>query len=417
MKLGARRTGQTACALGSMLLVSCGDPNQGSGAVPTSQGEGRPEEEQAPDFDTLSQLGYADWSDEDASEGHLQGVVHHEPELSCPGYDLFVNLPDATVVLMSVSGNELQRWTPPEPSRGLNARLMPSGDLLLIGRDHSPDAYGEGYLARMSWEGELDWKADIGAHHDVEPLTGDRLIVLTEKVRYEFEPWKHCGLRDMGVLLMDGAGRTIKELFLYPSLASDPDRLQLVHGKAKKRTSPADVLHVNSVDWIEGSVKDPLHPAHGRRVILMAVRHQHAVAMVDWDDGSLVWAWGQGRVLFPHDARLLGNGNVLLFDNGAAQRPWSRILEVDPRTDKVVWRYRAENPEDFYSEARGTCQRLANGNTLVSESDEGSAFEVTPEGRVVWRFLSPFRGEASGRGRLRMEHYEPAYVEAILERH
>ena len=30
-----------------------------------------------------------------------------------------------------------------------------------------------------------------------------------------------------------------------------------------------------------------------------------------------------------------------------------------------------------------------NGNTLVSVSDEGEAFEVAPDGEVAWRFWNP----------------------------
>jgi hypothetical protein len=38
----------------------------------------------------------------------------------------------------------------------------------------------------------------------------------------------------------------------------------------------------------------------------------------------------------------------------------------------------------FLSRIRGMCQRLANGNTLVVNSDGGEVFEVTPDREVVW---------------------------------
>ena len=49
----------------------------------------------------------------------------------------------------------------------------------------------------------------------------------------------------------------------------------------------------------------------------------------------------------------------------------------------------AAEPQSFYSMARGANQRLANGNTLVTESDDGRLFEITSEGEVVWEFLNP----------------------------
>jgi hypothetical protein len=34
---------------------------------------------------------------------------------------------------------------------------------------------------------------------------------------------------------------------------------------------------------------------------------------------------------------------------------------------------------------------LANGNTLITESDNGRAFEVTDDGQVVWEFHNQHR--------------------------
>ena len=40
----------------------------------------------------------------------------------------------------------------------------------------------------------------------------------------------------------------------------------------------------------------------------------------------------------------------------------------------ILWEYRAEG---FYTLSQGYAQRLANGNTLVTESERGRAFEIT----------------------------------------
>ena len=34
-------------------------------------------------------------------------------------------------------------------------------------------------------------------------------------------------------------------------------------------------------------------------------------------------------------------------------------------------------------------QRLPNGNTLITESDRGYVFEVSPDHDIVWRFANP----------------------------
>jgi hypothetical protein len=139
--------------------------------------------------------------------------------------------------------------------------------------------------------------------------------------------------------------------------------------------------------------EDPLYSLSN---LLLCVRHQDSVAIVDWDRKELLWAWGRGELSGPHDATLLPNGNVLIFDNGL-DRGWSRVVEVDPRSDETVWEYRAPKPEDFYSRAQGAAQRLPNGNTLITDSDSGLLFEVTPEGEIVWEYRNTNRSERGER--------------------
>jgi hypothetical protein len=45
---------------------------------------------------------------------------------------------------------------------------------------------------------------------------------------------------------------------------------------------------------------------------------------------------------------------------------------------------------------RSAQERLANGNTLITESEGGRLFEVTPEGEIVWEYLNPVRGGEDG---------------------
>ena len=39
----------------------------------------------------------------------------------------------------------------------------------------------------------------------------------------------------------------------------------------------------------------------------------------------------------------------------------------------------------------GTTERLSNGNTMITETNNGRAFEVTPAGEIVWEFFNPYR--------------------------
>ena len=68
----------------------------------------------------------------------------------------------------------------------------------------------------------------------------------------------------------------------------------------------------------------------------------------------------------------------------------SRALEVNPKTNEIVWEYKDENLQNFYSAICSSAERLPNGNTLICESTSGRIFEVTPKKEIVWEFVSPF---------------------------
>ena len=66
----------------------------------------------------------------------------------------------------------------------------------------------------------------------------------------------------------------------------------------------------------------------------------------------------------------------------AALRDYSRVLEIDPVSLKIVWQYTPREagflePMDsnrFYSPFISSAQRLPNGNTLITEGSDGRVF-------------------------------------------
>ena len=60
--------------------------------------------------------------------------------------------------------------------------------------------------------------------------------------------------------------------------------------------------------------------------------------------------------------------------------------------EQPVWSYTAPTKTDFYSMLLSSAQRLSNGNTLISSGSNGTLFEVTPAGEVVWKYVNPMKG-------------------------
>lgn len=101
---------------------------------------------------------------------------------------------------------------------------------------------------------------------------------------------------------------------------------------------------------------------------------------------------------------LPGAGNILIFNNGIG-RDYSSVDEIVPPVDSTgnysiapsaafgpsapTWTYVGNPRSSFYSAEISGAQRLANGNTLITEGVKGNLFEVTAAGEMVWRYVNP----------------------------
>jgi hypothetical protein len=156
-------------------------------------------------------------------------------------------------------------------------------------------------------------------------------------------------------------------------------------------------------------------------------RQTNIVFIISRETGKIVWKMGPeytvpelkeiGQVIGQHHAHVIpaglpGAGNVMLFDNGGnagygtpnpgsptgvnnARRDFSRVIEFDPTTLKIAWSYPKPGPGpapggSLYSSFVCSAQRLPNGNTMITEGNDGRLIEVTPEGETVWEYLSPY---------------------------
>ncbi len=377
------RPGQTL-ALGYLAAVLLLGAGCGPSGDPPSDSD--PSESQV---DALRALPYASFSDDEADPDQ-EGVTRHDPSRAEPGYNLYTLRPLCAAELVDMSGALLHRWSGESCKTWNRSVLLPNGDLLVVGDDlRGP------FLMRLDWSGEIVWKQDLEAHHDVEVTPANVLLVLTHDVRPAMVDGREARIRDDYLTLLDQSGALLERRSLFDLITAEhADVLEWVRPREGHLSS--DLLHSNSAEWMDQEHLFGTDALYADNHVLVSFRHQDMVAIFDWDEEQMVWWWGKGELLGPHDATLLESGSILIFDNGLG-RDWSRLVEVDPRTDEIVWEYRAEEPESFYSGALGAAQRLSNGNTLVAHSSRGRAFEVTPDGDIVWEFFVPHLKEEGGR--------------------
>jgi len=119
--------------------------------------------------------------------------------------------------------------------------------------------------------------------------------------------------------------------------------------------------------------------------IMVSFRNTSTVGIVDRATGNFSWKLGYDVLSQQHDPNMLENGNILIFDNGSHRksdaRTPSRVIEVDPATDEIVWEYRDQPAFNFFSPYISGARRLPNGNTLITEGNFGRLFQVTPKVR------------------------------------
>jgi arylsulfotransferase ASST len=151
--------------------------------------------------------------------------------------------------------------------------------------------------------------------------------------------------------------------------------------------------------------------------VLMSFPTASKVIRIDRRTGAITWRLGPPMVAFQHAPTPLANGTVLIFDNGVHRLdnalPFSRVIEVDPATDAIVWRYQDSPPINFYNPRQGNARRLENDNTLICEAQFGRFFEVTREGELVWEYVNPYFGgppDAPTNNAFRVYRYSPEQI-------
>ena len=191
-----------------------------------------------------------------------------------------------------------------------------------------------------------------------------------------------------------------------------------------KQHGGVDWLHINCASWLgpnkwydKGDKR--FHPDN----IICDSRNSSHLFIIDHKTGDIVWQVAPpfvgmdgdlGPITGVHGTHMIpkglpGAGNILIFDNGgpleddlykdSQGHAWSRIIEFDPITRKIVWEYSAPAEKVsgsqfgyrfFFSPFISIAQRLPNGNTMITEGACSRIFEVTTDGEIVWEYRNPY---------------------------
>lgn len=364
------------------------------------------------------------------------GLLKHDKNQAFPSYTLFTPSLTNTTYLIDMDANLIHSWK--APTSAVYAQLMPNGNLIRTRREEGselpPTMFGgeSGIIEEVNWEGDVVWsfrmygpdRLLLGAFERMP--NGNTLInclehrtreealakgrkpeTLAEAYDYPGVPGKKItGMWPGFVVEVDPQGKIVWEWHPWDHIGTGPDQMDInFHAPAGLNPNFAgpDWTHFNCVRYVAD-----------RDMIILNSRNFSEFYFIDHKTGKIMYRYGnpgasgQGRlpggygddgdqVLFgPHDVNMLPSGNITLFDNGCARPsgPYSRLIELNPRTGKIVWSFFTPNPgfapNSFYSPYQSSVQKLPNGNYFVLSSNNGHMFEVTREKEVVWDFINPF---------------------------
>lgn len=320
------------------------------------------------------------------------GVTQHDLERVAPGWNMVVSAHAPEIALMDAEGRVLHRWSfefqdafpgkKPLPGSEYfrRARITPNGDLLAI--------YQGGGMVKLDRASRLLWATDMAFYNDFHVEPDGSILAVSKQAVHRPEVRTDKRVLVDSIVTLGADGEPEERLSLLDAFLASP-----FDGLIHPLPEVADIFHTNTVEIMDGRLAE-LSPLFLRGRLLVSLREVDIVAVIDPTQRVVVGAW-RGPWVMQHEPTLLPMGRILVFDNrGAAGM--SRVVEFDPLTEQIVWEYRGTSERPLDSPEGGSAQRLANGNTLITESEQGRAVEVTRDGEIVWEFVSPHRAGRNG---------------------
>jgi hypothetical protein len=364
------------------------------------------------------------------------GVTRYNPAKAYNVFILFSGTDEKTH-LVDMNGNEVRRWDYKGiPSGMLDPALTGERGHVMVQLAKSDIEKGDPSsktIGVVDWNGKIVWQwgehapgGEALQHHDWSRLPNGNTLVLSI-LNHAIPGFTLPQLLDDVIYEVTPSGDIVWQWIAADHLDEfgfGAEALALV-----RQSKNPDYLHLNSMK--------PLGPNHWFREgdrrfnpdnIIFSSRKANFTAIIAKQTGQIVWRLGPIYAASPagprplpaaidqisgqHDPQIIpeglpGAGNLLVFDNqGEAGYPaaalkvfeGSRVLEIDPVKQEIVWQYTGSDsdqpPWSFHSTFISNARRLPNGNTFVDEGMNGRFFQISPAGEIVWEYISPYFGRS-----------------------
>ena len=318
----------------------------------------------------------------------IVGTTFYSPSETHSGLTLISPLCSKEIFLINLLGDIIHKWKIPYRPASY-PELLPNGNILYVAKiDNGPLSNFEGAggkIIEMDKNNKIVWEYDDPyLHHACYRLENSNTLVIkwvkvpqsiAEKVKGGLlAKGENCIMWGDAVQEISSSGEIIWEWQAHDYLDSEGDSICPI-------CSRLEWTHITSIDILENS-----------NILLNCMRTNNII-VINKKTKIIEKRWGKQELSHPNEASVLKNGNFLIFDTGrhcgGEGVGFSRALELDPNTNKMVWSYEEDPPVFLYSCFLGNCQRLPNNNTLICEGTTGRILEVNQRGHMVWEYVIP----------------------------
>ena len=347
----------------------------------------------------LESIGYVTAKKIDATDARKDGVTVNTPGRASPGVNVYCSENASVLKFADMNGRVIHSVT-------VNAddAKYKSNQCKTAGFDRDGNAVvlitGTA-LVKTDLAGKELWRLNGNYHHDVDVMPDGTVFALAQSGTQRFSEFTDKqNIIDNQIVRISPDGRVTQSISIATMVQQVPPLLRKARAHfeqpryASREVPPdyhkADVIHTNTIEVLRRDLRHEGNLLFNKGYLLICARHLDAAMVVDPKKQSIVWHFGTEALDYPHHPTQLGDGSVLLFDNGVGMKR-SRVLQVDAASKKILRTYMGTPPPAFFSRTRGSVQQLENGNWLICESERGHVFEVDADDTIVWEFWNPDR--------------------------
>jgi hypothetical protein len=252
-------------------------------------------------------------------------------------------------------------------------------------------------MARVGLCGNVVWRLPYQTHHALHVDETGHLWVAGQKrikARSPDLPGYQPPFVEFTVLKVTPGGDIVREISMFDVLIKNK-----LHGLLYMSPKDAwsdtwsmevsgDTLHLNDVEIFPSSLQPAIFEAGD---VMVSLRDINAIIVFHPDTLHIKYL-SIGQVVHQHDPDFIDGERISILDNNnvvpVSQRPQSRIVVVSATHNQTHVRYAGSDEQPFYTGIMGKHQWLPNGNMLITESTAGRAFEVDPDGALVWEYFN-----------------------------